>query len=167
MVGESKICLDSRTLALRGRRSRSGSRSTRQRSVSIAIGGSSAAIVVDSKVLLDAEVFGCRGTDPAAAFLHGLTGRYGLDDTEYLVDGLGYLTVLSRLDLSGGPDKHHPNHIETWFQTLKMQTDRFHTSWVGSRASSRHWLSRFVHHDNRNRPHQALSHCTPAEEVLN
>ena len=126
-----------------------------------------AAIDVDTKVVLGADVFGRRGTDPAAAFLHGLTERYDLDDTEFLVDGFGYLTALSRLDLGGRLDRRERNHIEKWFQTLKMRTDRFHTSRVGSRASSRRWINRFVHHYNRNRPHQTLNHCTPAEEVLN
>ena len=126
-----------------------------------------AAIDVDSKLVLGADVFGRRGTDPAAAFLHGFIERYDIDETEFPVDDFGYLTVFSRLDLSGQLDKHDRNHVEKWFQALKTRTGRFHTSWVGSRASSRRWIDRFVHHYNQNRPNQALNHHTPTEEVLN
>ncbi len=126
-----------------------------------------AAIDVETKLVLDAEVFGRRGTDPAAAFLHRVGEKHDLSEAVFLVDGFGYLTALSRLDIGGRPDRRERNHIEKWFQTLKMRTDRFHTSWVGSRASARRWISRFVHHYNRNRPNQALNHRTPAEEVLN
>ena len=71
-----------------------------------------AAIDLDSKVVLGADVFGRRGTDPAAAFLHRLTERYDFDATEFLVDGFGNLTVLSRLDLGDRLDQRERNHIE-------------------------------------------------------
>lgn len=72
-------------------------------------------------------MFGWRGSDPAA-FLHGLTEKLDLSETEFLVDGNGYLTALSRLDLGGRLEYRERNHIEKWFQTLQMRTDRFHTS---------------------------------------
>lgn len=49
-----------------------------------------AAIDLDSKLILDAELFGQHGTDPAAAFLHRLTEKHDLSDTVFLVDGFGY-----------------------------------------------------------------------------
>ena len=124
-----------------------------------------ATIDLDSKVLLHVAVFRRRGTDPAAAFLHGLTEKHDCADTEFLVDGAGYLTALSRLGLSGQLEYHDRNHIEKWFYTLNMRIDRFHSSWVGSRHSVRQWLASFVHYYNSQRPHQALDERTPAEEV--
>ncbi|QRV17817.1 IS6 family transposase (plasmid) [Haloterrigena salifodinae] len=125
-----------------------------------------AAIDLDTKLILDVELFGRRGTDPAAAFLHGLTEKHDLSDAEFLVDGYGYLTALSRLGLSGHLDYVDRNHIEKWFHTLKMRIDRFHNSWVGSRASTREWIEQFVHYYNTQRPHQSLNKQPPAE-VLN
>lgn len=85
----------------------------------------------------------------------------------FLVDQLGYRTALSRLGLNGRVDYTNRNRIEKWFYTLKMRIDRFHNSWVGSRASAREWLEQFVHYYNHHRPHQSLDEQTPAEAVLN
>ncbi|ELY93715.1 Integrase catalytic region [Natrialba taiwanensis DSM 12281] len=104
-----------------------------------------AAIDLDTKLILDVALFGRRGTDPAAAFLHGLTEKHDLSEAEFLVDGAGYLTALHRLGLSGHLDYIDRNHIEKWFHPLKMRIDRFHNSWVGSLASAREWLEQFVH----------------------
>ena len=123
-----------------------------------------AAIDLETKVLLDVALFGRRGTEPAAAFLHGLTQKHDCSQAVFLVDGFGYLTALSRLGLSGQLDYADRNHIEKWFHTLKMRIDRFHSSWVGSRRSVRQWLASFVHYYNFQRPHQALDERTPAEE---
>ena len=84
----------------------------------------------------------------------------------FLVDGYGYLTALSRLGLSGQFDYGDRNLIEKWFHTFKMRVDRFHNSWVGSRASVRELLEQFVHYYNTQRPHQSLNGQRPAE-VLN
>jgi len=48
-----------------------------------------------------------------------------------------------------------------------MRIDRFHHSWVGSRASVREWTEQFVHYYNYQRPHQSLNDRMPAKEVLN
>jgi len=48
-----------------------------------------------------------------------------------------------------------------------MRIDRFHNSWVGSRASVREWLEQFVHYYNHQRPHQVLDGSVPVEEVQN
>ena len=126
-----------------------------------------AAIDLDTKLILDVELFGRHGTDPAAAFLSGLAEKHDLSDTTFLVDQFGYRTALARLGLNGRVDYTDRNLIEKWFHTLKMRLDRFHTSWVGSRQSVRQWLALFEHYYNRLRPHQSLDNRTPADEVLN
>ncbi len=126
-----------------------------------------AAIDTESKFLLEIDVYSRRGTDPAAAFLHRLTEKHDVSDTEFLVDGGGYLTALFRHDLSGQLDSQERNHIEKWFQTVSMRIDRFHSFWRGSQSSARRWLQRFRHHYNHDRPNQALDNRTPADEVLN
>jgi putative transposase len=118
-------------------------------------------------LILDVELFGRHGTDPAAAFLHRLREKHDLSDAVFLVDQFGYRTALSRLGLNGRIDYADRNLIEKWFHTLKMRIDRFHNSWVGSRASAREWLEQFVHYYNRQRPHQSLDGRTPTEAVLN
>jgi len=126
-----------------------------------------AAIDTDSKFLLEVDVYSRRGTDPAAAFLHCLTEKHNVADTEFLVDAGGYLTALARQELSGQLNYTDRNHIEKWFQTVTMRIDRFHSFWQGSQSSAKRWLRRFRHYYNRNRPNQALDGRTPAEEVLN
>ena len=86
------------------------------------------AIILETKVLLDATVFGRRGTDPAAAFLHGLTQKHDCSQTMLLVDGFGYLTALLRLGLSG----RSTTPTETTSQS------GFTLSRCGSTASTRH-----------------------------
>jgi transposase-like protein len=126
-----------------------------------------AAIDVESKLLLEVDVTSRRETDPAAAFLESLAEPHDLDDTEFLVDGMGYLSALARHCLSGQFDYNDRNHIERWFQTVPMRIDRFHSCWRGSQASVRRWLRRFRYHYNHDRPNQALGGRTPVEEVLN
>jgi putative transposase len=126
-----------------------------------------AAIDTETKLILDVALFGRHGTDPAAAFLHRLDEKYDLSDTVVLVDQFGYRTALARLGLSGQVNYTERNLIEKWFHTLKMRIDRFHNSWVGSRASTREWFEQFMHYYNRQRPHQALGGKTPIEEVQN
>ena len=126
-----------------------------------------AAIDLDSKLVLEVDVYSRRGTDPAAAFLHRLTKKHDVSKTEFLVDGGGYLTALARQKLSGHLDYEDRNLIEKWFQTVSMRTDRFHTFWQGSHSSAKRWLRRFRYHYNRNRPNQALNNRTPAEVVRN
>jgi transposase-like protein len=126
-----------------------------------------AAIDTDSKLLLEVDVYSRRGTDPAAAFLTRLIEKHDVSVTEFLVDGMGYLTALFRHELSGHLDYHDRNHIEKWFQTVAMRIDRFHSFWRGSQSSARRWLRRFRFHYNHDRPNQALDGRTPAAEILN
>ena len=125
-----------------------------------------AAIDVESKLLLEIDVFGRRGTDPAAAFLHRLTEKHEVADATFLVDAGGYLTALFRHNLSAQLSYSERNYIEKWFQTVAMRIERFHSFWRGSPASAARWLRRFRYHYNRDRPNQALDGRTPAEEVL-
>ncbi|ELK51779.1 transposase, partial [Haloferax sp. BAB-2207] len=95
-----------------------------------------AAIDIETKLILDVELFGRHGTDPAAAFLHRLSEKHDLSDAVFLVDGYGYQTAISRLGLSGWLDYVERNLIEKWFHTLKMRVDRFHNSWVAVTEAS-------------------------------
>ena len=45
-----------------------------------------AAIDLDSKLILDAELFGRHGTDPAAAFLHRLAEKHNLSTSQSVLD---------------------------------------------------------------------------------
>ena len=125
-----------------------------------------AAIDLDSKLLLGVRLSQRRGSSPAAAFLRQLKQQHDLSDTDFLVDGFGYLTALARTDLSGDLDYIHRNKIEKWFQTLKMRVERFHNTWTGSAASAARWLAAFGYYYNFQRPNQALDGRTPAEEVF-
>ena len=124
-----------------------------------------AAIDLDTKVILDVALFKRHGTDPAAAFLHGVCEKHDCSETVFLADAFGYRTAFSRLGLNGRIDYTDRNLIEKWFHTFKMRVDRFHNSWVGSRLSVRQWLAVFVHYYNFQRPHQSLDRRTPAQEV--
>ena len=126
-----------------------------------------AALDLDSKLLLGVRVSHWRGTRPASAFLAELKSRHNLSKTEFLVDGMGYLTALARTDLDGHLDYVIRNLIEKWFQTLKMWFARFHSIWNGSAASAQRWLAAFAYYYNFQRPNQALDGCTPVEEVMN
>jgi putative transposase len=126
-----------------------------------------AAIDIESRLLLEIDVFGRRGTDPAAAFLHRLTEKHDVGDTEFLVDAAGYLTALARRELSGQLDYRERNYIEKWFHTVSMRIDRFHSFWRGSQSSAKQWLRRFRYHYNHERPNPALDGRTPVQEVQN
>jgi transposase-like protein len=69
-----------------------------------------AAVDLDSLYLPDITVFSHHDTDPAAAFLHRLTEKYGLADADYLVNARGYRTTLSirtkRSDQTRRPKPH-------------------------------------------------------------
>ncbi|MBX0298003.1 IS6 family transposase [Halomicroarcula sp. F27] len=123
------------------------------------------AVDLDSLYLLDIDVFSRHGTDPAAAFLHRLTEKYDVAETDFLIDGYGYRTALSRLQLSGRVEYSDRNHIEKWFQTLKQRTDHFHTYWVGNRPAVTEWCQQFKRYYNQQRPNQALNGKTPAEAL--
>jgi putative transposase len=117
-------------------------------------------------LILDAQLFGRHGTDPAAAFLHGLREKHDLSEAEFLVDQFGYQIALARSGLNGRVNYTDRNLIEKWFHTLKTRVDRFHNSWVGSRTGARKWIETFVHYYNHQRPHQSLDGQTPPDEVL-
>ena len=105
-------------------------------------------------------------TDPAR---RSSVGSLKHDDADrvFLVDAGGYLTALSRHDLSGRPDYRPRNHIEKCFQTVTMRIDRFHSFWRGSQSSAKQWLRRSRHHYNHGRPDQALDGKEQAEVIQN
>lgn len=104
---------------------------------------------------------------PASAFLSELKEHHDLSETEFLVDGMGYLTALAQNDPGGHLDYAMRNLIEKWFQTLTMRIVRFHEAWMGGRASAQRWLAAFTFYYNYQRPNQALDNRTPAEEIIN
>ncbi|WP_159904778.1 IS6 family transposase [Salinirussus salinus] len=126
-----------------------------------------AAVDIESKLLLEVDALSHPGTDPAAAFLHRLTEKHDVADSVFLVDAGGYLTALSRHDLSGRLDYRMRNHIEKWFQTVTMRIDRLHAFWRDSQSRAKQWLRRFRYHYNHERPNQALDGTTPAEVIQN
>ncbi|GAB7017741.1 hypothetical protein JCM18750_06020 [Halostagnicola bangensis] len=69
-------------------------------------------IDTELKLLLEIDVYSRRGTDPAATFLHRLTEKHEIDETEFLVDAGGYLTALDRHELSGQLNYSGRNHVE-------------------------------------------------------
>jgi len=109
-----------------------------------------AAVDTDSKLLLEIDVFSRRGTDSAAAFLHRLTEKHDVPETEFLVDAGGFLTALFRHELSGQLNYTERSRIEKWFQAVSMRIDRFHSFWRGSQGSARRWLRRFILSDTSN-----------------
>ena len=85
-----------------------------------------------------------RAVCPASAFLSELKGRHNLSETEFLIDGMGYLAALTQTDLGGHLNYVTRNLIEKWFQTLTMRVDRFHNTWMGGGASAARWLAVFA-----------------------
>ncbi len=74
------------------------------------------------------------GTGPVAAFLHRLTEKHAVSDSEFLVDCGGYLTALFRHELSGQLNYRERNYIGKWFQTVSMRIDRFHSGGAVNRV---------------------------------
>ena len=104
-------------------------------------------------MILDVELFGRHGTDPAAAFLHRLTEKHDLSKAVFLVGGYGDQTAVARLRLGVRRDYVERNLIEKWFHTPKIRVDRFHNSWVGSHEIVRECLVQFTQYYNFQRPH--------------
>ena len=103
---------------------------------------------MDSNLLLGTRVSRWRGTRPASAFLSELKERHDPSETEFLVDGMGYLTTLAQTDLGGHLDYVTRNLIGKWFQALTIRVDRFHKTWIGGRASAARWLAAFAFYYN-------------------
>lgn len=71
-----------------------------------------AAVHIETTLILDIELFGRYGTDPAAAFLHRLAGKHDLSDAVFLVDGCGYPRAI-------GSTTSNEISSKNWFSTLK------------------------------------------------
>ncbi len=96
-----------------------------------------------------------------------LLQKHDCSQSVFLAEGFGYLTGLARFGLSGQLKYADRNPIGTWFHTLKMRIDRFHSLWVGSRRSVRQWLAVFVHYYNFQRPDDVflnVQNATPTEQ---
>ena len=124
-----------------------------------------AAIDVEQKVVLHAKLSPRRGTKSATRFLRELKDRHSVEDAEFLVDGMGYLTALARTGLDGELNYSDRNTVEKLFQTVSMRIKRFHETWNASQASAERWLTGFVHYYNHHRSHQALDNQPPAETL--
>ncbi len=124
-----------------------------------------AAIDIETKVVLHARLSQNRGTDPAMTFLRELKEKHRVEDAEFLVDGMGYLTALAKTNLSGHLDYSDRNIVEKLFQTYTMRVGRFHETWNGSQPSAERWLTAYTAYYNHHRSHQALENQTPIEAL--
>jgi putative transposase len=120
-----------------------------------------AAIDIDSKVVLHARLSEHRGRDPAETFLRELKEKHCVEDAEFLVNRRGYLTALTRVDLSGHLGYSDRNIVEKPFRTYTMRIGRFHEIRNGSQPSAEHWLTAFSYYYNYLRSHQALDNQLP------
>jgi putative transposase len=75
-----------------------------------------AVIYIGTKLILGIDLFGTHGTDPAAAFLHGISEKHDLSEAVFLVDGFSYQTALARLGLNGRRNYTDRNLIENRFR---------------------------------------------------
>ena len=108
-----------------------------------------AAIDVETKLILDVELFGQHSTGSAAAFLHGLRKKHDLSVAELPVDRFGYPTApyLSRVERSS--ELYRPKPHEKVVSTLEVRVGRIHTSLVAqSGERTRTVIERFVQHYN-------------------
>ena len=124
-----------------------------------------AAIDIDSTVVLHPRLSEHRGRDPAETFLRELKEKHCVEDAEFLVDGMGYLTALARVDLSGHLDYSERNIVEKVFQTYTMRISRCHETWNGSQLSAERWLTAYTAYYNQHRSHQALENQTPIDAL--
>ncbi len=122
-----------------------------------------AVIDVETKVVLHVKLSESRGTDPAAEFLRELKEKHRVEDAEFLVDGMGYLTALARTGLSGDLNYSERNLVEKLFQTFTMRFIGFHETWNGSQASAQRWLTAYTTYYNNLRSHQALDNTPPVK----
>jgi putative transposase len=78
-----------------------------------------AVIYIGTKLILGIDLFGTHGTNPTAAFLHGLSEKHNFSEAVFLVDGFGYQTALARLRLSGQRDHTDRNRSKRGFRRSK------------------------------------------------
>ena len=80
-----------------------------------------AAIDVGTKVVVHARLSWHRGRDPAEQFLDELKEKHCVSDAEFLVEGIGHLTALTRTNLSGDLNYTERNIVENPFRTYTMR----------------------------------------------
>ena len=103
-----------------------------------------------------------RAACSTSAFLCELKEQHELEETEFLVDAMGYWTALVRTDLGGWVEYRYRNLVKNWFQTLQMRVKRFHTVWNGELAIVSRWLASFAHYYNVQRSNHTPDDRTPA-----
>lgn len=91
-----------------------------------------AAIDVDTKVVFHVLLSEHRERYPAEAVLKALKEKIHVKDTEFLVNGISYLTVLARINLRGDLNYTVRNIVEKPVQTNTLRIDRFHEKWNGN-----------------------------------
>ncbi len=97
----------------------------------------SAAIDLDTKLILGVDVFARRGTDSAAAFLRDLDEKHDLSAAGFLVDSYGYLTALARIGSSGRLDTSTETRSRSGFRRLRCgSTASTNHGWAVDRASA-------------------------------
>ncbi|TKX72457.1 IS6 family transposase [Halorubrum sp. GN11GM_10-3_MGM] len=82
-----------------------------------------AATDIETKLILDVQLYGRHGTGPAVAFLAGFREKHDLSKTVFLVDQFRCRVALSRVGLNSQVDYTNRNLIEEWSHTLMMQID--------------------------------------------
>jgi putative transposase len=81
-----------------------------------------AALDIETKLIPDVALFGRHGTDPAAAFLHGLREKHDVSNAEFLVDQFSYRTSVSRLGLNDRVNYTDRNLIENGFTPSEFES---------------------------------------------
>lgn len=81
--------------------------------------------------------------------------------SEFLVDGMSYLTALAKTDLMGDLNYSDRNIVEKLFQTYTLRVGRVHEPWNGSQPTLGAWLTAYSAYDNHDRSYQALENQTP------
>ncbi|EMA48544.1 transposase [Halococcus thailandensis JCM 13552] len=89
--------------------------------------------------------------------------KHRVSDAEFLVDDMGYLTALTKTDLSSHLDYSDRNIVEKLFQTFTMRIGRVHEIWNGSQPSAECWLTAYTYYYNHHRSYQTLDNQPTVE----
>jgi len=75
---------------------------------------------IDTKQLTKVDVWSCRETDFAAAFLHCPTKKFDVSDTEVFVDPCWHFIALARHEMSAQLNYTDRSHAQKCFQILTI-----------------------------------------------
>ena len=76
---------------------------------------------------------------------------------------MGYLTALTKTDLSGHLNCTERNIVEKLFQTFTMRIVRVHETCNGGQPSAERLLTAYAYYYNHLRNHQAIDNQPPTE----